>query len=288
MPELSPDDLKPGNLQGKYAYAYTIGLLSEDPVQEFVDRVRRREGIAAPENAEDLAYNLEHHAPEELEPEAFEFLLTHIEEPTSADMGKIDPTQTDLAEYMKENPVLYTPPGMLESFMQKAIPVGDIRSDAARVIARHIVVGYMEVPEPIFSVHPGWVVPTEHDGVPQVLMIAAPGCDLDELIRTFKETCREMFGTGQRERGPDKAVKTAWQRAMAKYLRRQGEDEGRVDHKVAELSFEVWPETKPGFDEVSPQYEAAIRAEGHRFRTNSAVYAAWIDSFLGPDDEPQT
>lgn len=287
MANASPENLQPGNLRDKYAYAFTIGLLNEEPVQDFIDRVRAREDITPPENAEELAYNLERYPPEQFEAEAFEFLLTHIEEPTPADLRRIDLSQIDVAEYLKENPLLFAPPGMLEPFMAVTLPLDDIRTQAMLVLARHIVVGYMELPVAISSLPSGWVFPTEQDGVPQVIMIAGPGCNLDGLIAKFRATCRETFGTGQRERGPDKAIKTAWQRAFAKYLRRHGEDEGRIDHKVAELSFEVWPETKPAFDTVSPQYEAAIRAEADRFRANSANFSDWIDEFL-PDCDPES
>ncbi|MHB8995886.1 MAG: hypothetical protein ACYC63_11630 [Armatimonadota bacterium] len=280
--------LRPGNLREKHAYAFTIGLLNEEPVQDFIDRVRRREKITPPEDAGELAYNLDHYSPEDYEAEAFEFAMDYIEHPTPAEMGKIDPSEIDVAEYIKENPLLLTPPGMMEGLIMRAIPLGDIRSDTAKVIARHIVVGYMELPEPIFSVPPGWVLPVEDDGVPQVIMIAGPGCDLNKLIAIFRETCRETFGTGQRDRGPDLAAKTAWQRSLAKYLRRHGEDEGRIDQKVAAQSFEIWPGTNPPFDVFSPQYEAAICDEADRYRSNSANFKEWLDSIFGPDEEPQT
>ena len=53
MANASPENLQAGNLGDKYVYAFTIGLMNEEPIQDFIDRVRGPEGIIPPENAED-------------------------------------------------------------------------------------------------------------------------------------------------------------------------------------------------------------------------------------------
>jgi hypothetical protein len=107
-------------------------------------------------------------------------------------------------------------------------------------------------------------------------MVAGPGCKLDELFNTSKDIYRETFNIGERERGPDKAIKTAWQRGMAQYFRRHPEKGQRIDHRIAELSFEVWPETKPPFDEEADAYYEAMYDEADRYRSNSANYKEWL------------
>lgn len=95
--------------------------------------------------------------------------------------------------------------------MAAAVPVDEIRTEFAKVLARHIVVGYLEVPEAITAMRLGGVFTDASTGAPVVYAVAGPGCDLDDLIAKFRATCREAFAQGRRERGPDKAVKTAWQ-----------------------------------------------------------------------------
>lgn len=284
MRSFLPDYLQPVRLRDKQAYAFTIGTLNEKPVQDFVDQVRQREGIVPPENAEELAYNLDHHPPERFEAEALEFTKAYFEEPSAADLGGLDLAGHDLSQILQEKPILVTPPGYLEQFMAAVVPLAEIRAEFAKLLARHIVVGYLEVPDAVSSIRLGGVFTDDSNGFPVVYAVAGPGCDLDDLIAKLRAKCREAFVHGGRERGPDKAVKTAWQRAIAHYLRRQGEAEGRIDLKVAELSFAIWPETRPQCDEVSPQYEAALRAEADRFRTNSANFKDWTDTFPGDED----
>jgi hypothetical protein len=84
--------------------------------------------------------------------------------------------------------------------------------------------------------------------------------------------------------GPDKAIQTAWQRAYAKYLRRHGEDESRIDLKVAEFSFEVWPDTRPPLDPDSLDYQNELRRRADQFRANSANFKEWLDSAFPTDD----
>jgi hypothetical protein len=79
LPDFLPDNLLSAGLREEHAYVFTIGMLNEEPVQDFVDQVRQREGIVPPENAEELTYNLEHHPPGQFQAEALDFAATYFE-----------------------------------------------------------------------------------------------------------------------------------------------------------------------------------------------------------------
>lgn len=115
MSSFLPDDLQPIRPRDKHAYAFTIGTLNAEPVQGSIDQVRGREGIVPPENAEELAYNLEHHPPARFEAEALAFAEVYFEEPSAADLGGLDLAETDLSGILQQQPLLVAPPRVLRA-----------------------------------------------------------------------------------------------------------------------------------------------------------------------------
>lgn len=286
-----PESIYLNPMRENLKYALTIGLLNQDNVMDFVDMIRSRENIVPPENAEELAFNLKHYPPKQFEKEAVKVIEEFIEQlfvECMNDYGfaenKVDEPCSDDSTGQQIYAQILT---ILAEAFNKLIQTDKLKAHLSKVIARHIVVGYMELPPPIFSVPFGGVMPLKFAGMDYVVMIAGPNCNLEKLFRSYRSQYRQTFGSGVRDRGPDKADKTAWQKAYAKYLQRHGEDEGRIDYKVAEVSFEIWPELKPDCDEASPEYEAAIIAEAERFRANKANFEGWQERIAPSEDDSQ-
>ncbi len=310
----SLDNLRTADLQIKLQYAFTFGMINGDDTQDFIDSIRARERIEPPANKRDLRYNLKHYRCKDYQPEALDFARECVvpPDPTPADLGMVE--LAAVPELLKTQPVMLTPPGFLESLANPIVFPADFPQRVAKVLARHIVTGYMEIPKPI-PIRFGFVHGQEQDGSPVVIAVVFPGTDLNQLVRELRLECRRAFGHGPRYRGPDDIIETGWLRAYSKHLERLArrkhdqqaqdkptrptkaereapredeptqEEDLRRDLATIEFSFELWPEARPQHAEGSTEYEHELRRQAKNFRTNASNFEAWLDRMM-PDETP--
>jgi len=261
----------------------SVHVLQADPVQRFVSDVRTREGIVPPIVHEDLQANLRDHPPEQFEEQALPVAREVLEEEME-DLPEVREGFRRLEEQLEESAIDATgdATSLLGTF-DEVLQLDQLSQQGARIIARHIVVGLMEpaLPLSIDTMGVVYVVDTDDTG-PMVVGIATQATDLDALLENFRTTCRHHFVPGKRHRVPRTFIETAWLRFCRTQLKRHGHEEGRMDMQLAELSYEIWPETRPGHDIASPEYEAELRKKADQIRANSKNFEHWRDKYF-PD-----
>ena len=283
-------------LNGEYIEAPEyIGILTaasilKDPVvQAFVRQVREREGIVAPISQDELAYNREQHDPLAFFHEALPIADEHLGREIFGEgdpLGPVDGQPAQVAE-IPDLPDLEDPEAVMAAALQGPMAalmevfIGVFRAEeavpaAARVISRYIVAGYLEPPEPIPSTSVTIGKLCEKDGGPFLLAIIAPWANMDEDTQKVKAVHRDQYAKGKRVRVPDTAIETLWLRFCLQDMGRDPDSETGYT-AAAELSFEVWPLTKPKHPKGSQRYEAAVRRWADKIRKRSRQWEKWRD-----------
>jgi hypothetical protein len=271
----------------EFGYYFLVGMLSHPDVKQFVRATRERDGISPPEDEDAKRWNLEHHPPETYETEAFRVVRRvwqqMLQLGNAAFLHANPMTEADLAllrAYGNLPPDSTLPPMLLALTSDE-----DRIRDLARSVARYVVIGLLEIPEPFMplAMDAVRVVGDGEDAV--VFALATPATNLEALIRELRRACREQFGDGTRRRLPELAEK-CWFHFARKVFRQEGDHEGRMDKRLAELSFTISPERRPDCDPASPEYEAAENREADRIRRMLSSLPGDIDRMLGLAGKP--
>lgn len=260
------------------ADAIVIGFLENDRIVSFVQRVRAREGIVPPESPRELKYNLRRHPPDQFLSAA----RLRVKRVLACDQhlwcfllgGAILPSDASPQGKPKIRRALQ------ELFLQ-ASGLQSLIPQLARVVARYIVAGLLEVPK--VSVSIAGVVYTVHTtGEPMVVAIATAGTDLDDLIRLLRKQWRAEFLPRRRDRAPDTLTQGLWLRHCKRVLERDRDDEGTSYRRLAELSFAIWPQTRPHGEPLEPHYERALQARAEQIRKSMEAVEGWKKTILDP------
>ena len=157
----------------------------------------------------------------------------------------------------------------------------------ARNISRFIVGGYLELPEAVpvtgMAVVP-WVFP---GGDWYVIALVAPWTSRREVGARIGAVLPKAK---KRVRVPGKIEETLWLRFYMMELAGERGREAWDFRAAAELSFEIWPQTRPKDKAGEPwgpgdkPYEKAVKRVSDRVGRNSDRWEAWREVFLrGPD-----
>lgn len=284
----------PAGAPNQLGYFLTIGFLSRPSIKQFVSEIRAREGIKPPVDEETLEWNLAHHPPEQFEEEAFE----HVRDVWFEMVAFLNAHQQASSPFGEQEMQIIRAMGALDDdaamprlILDLAQPEQQARR-VARAVAEFIVCDLLRIPEPVlpFAIDGVRVVASGEDAV--VTATATPFTRLDDLIADFRAKCREVFGSNKRRKLPDLAEKLWFNFARSVYKER-GETEGRMDRRLAELSFTINPEKRPAFDVASPDYEEIEEREAVRIRAMLSDLPATVErlrhprpSQPAPDDPP--
>lgn len=261
--------------------AITAGFLDEPRIVYFVARMRARHGIIPPETRRELKENLRSFRPEEFLP----ITRTRVERVLLSDRSLLPQVPTaNLPTLEKLPPHLRDQAQALGMLLLEASGLEPLVEQLARAVARYIVVGLLEVPR--LSVDAGGGVFTDFSsGEPIVIAMATAATDLADIVRLFRKQWREQFLTRQRDRAPDTLTQGLWLRHCRRVLEREGDPEGTSYRRLAELSFEIWPQTRPRGAPLDPAYERALDKRAEQIRKSMEAVDAWKLEAIGPSDE---
>ncbi len=261
--------------------ALTAGFLDEPRIVSFVERVRAREGITPPETRGDLKHNLRTFRPDDYLPAA----RRRVERVLLSDRDLLpQPPASNLPSLQELPPGLLAQAVALGNFVADASGLEPLLDRLSRVVARYIVVGLLEVPQ--VSVDTGGAVFTDFSsGEPIVIAMATAATDLADIVRLFRKQWREQFLTRQRDRAPDTLTQGLWLRHCRRVLEREADPEGWSYRRLAELSFHIWPKTRPRGKELDPAYERALDKRAEQIRKSMEAVDAWKLEAIGPSDE---
>lgn len=258
----------------------SVGLLKDEKVREFIARVREREGIYCPVDRDELAQNLQEYPPERFIEEA-----TPVAEEAFArgvfddSLEGIDPDV--LVEHMPADasPLLEAFGEMFEEFLQ----VDDNISTSARVIARHIVTGPLEVPEPLPMSGSAVGKLALGGGASMLIAMIPPFADIEGALGQIRNAFRKHYGRGERSRWPDKFAETLWLRHCA-FEFELDPDEEATYRRLASFAMEIWPVPTPEVPESTEEREARLRREMERIRKNNKAFEERKSrGFFGPE-----
>lgn len=260
--------------------ASVIHLLEQERIVSFVERLRNREGIVPPESQRDLKRNLRQYPPAKFIASArvrVERVLLSDRELCSVPAATDAPTLEPLPDMAQE-----AAQALGELFLQ-ASGLAALVPELAGVVARYAVAGLLEVPKLSVSMA-GGVYTDYTGGQPMVVAMATAATDLDDIVRLFREQWRAEFLPGQRDRAPDSLSLGLWLRHCRRVLERDGDDEGTSYRRLAELSFDIWPKTRPRGETLDGHYERALEARAEQVRKSMEAVDRWKETIFGPPD----
>ena len=292
--------------------ALGIGVLADAKVQEFVSRIREQEELGEVVCGDDLELNLERHGLDDFIkkslPIADEYLGRSVfgemaaGETEEAEVLTPEACEQDWREIVEgaglsaemeagmrvgmesvlgkaEGGPLW---GIIELFMrmlraEAAVPV------LARTISHFIVGGYLEIPKPVPTT--GMVVgPLVFPGGDWYLAaLIAPWAPRREVGQWIGAVLPKV---GKRERVPDKLEETLWMRFYMQQMAGEAGEEAWDYRSAAELSFEIWPKTRPknrqgqAWLPGDKPYEKAVARVSNRIQKNSKKWEEWREVYL--------
>lgn len=278
----------------KIAHAFLCRILSTASFQAFVNATRHRHGITPPNSLAEIQAALTQHPPEDLEPETYEFVTEYFQQDLDEDLDENLPAfRQHLAKLTDNQPASAQLPPAAEALAEMLQPALDILSQmldpgiVAKALARHVVTDLLEIPAtPEVSAGLVWPIPLL--GETFVIAMATPMTDLDELVATFRATCRDVFDRPQRDRGPDNLTDIAWLDACSRIFRLRGLSAVDTDLELAALSFDLAPHRRPPAPEHSDQYDDATFREADRIRRSITNYHQWLERIIEDTPPPDT
>lgn len=247
----------------------SISLLRKPELAEYIDEVREREGIMPPETRDELDENLANHPPEALLADATAFAETFwsraVEEVFRPHIEKhVLPVVLPMVQMMNK-PI---PDDPVKEMVNSILDLPTLVRNTGRIIARHIVTGFFEIPQALGTPGSGVTVATFPDGT-RFLVAMISGIDtLESVVTDIRQKAKEVFVEGERQRLPNLWVETAWFCYYRDWLISHGEDEILIYVTLAELSFEADPQRCPPATASKGEREAAVRVEAERIRKN--------------------
>lgn len=246
----------------------SVGLLKDEPVREFIERVREREGIYPPVDREELEENLRAFPPESFIAES----LPVAEKAVEAAMFDGDVDGVDLGGLGGQLPsqameLVAQSMGFLQEFLR----IDSTVSTAARLIARHIVAGPLELPEPLpLSMSAVGKLPLGGEASLLYALIP-PYADIEAVTEQIKTEFRRHYAKGERSRWPGKFAETLWLRHYAAETGLDLSEETTYRH-LAELALEVWPELRPDAKGDSDEWKRVVERHMERIRKNNKAF----------------
>jgi len=258
----------------------SVGLLKDEKVREFIAQVREREGIYSPVDREELEQNLKDYPPDGFIEEATPVAEEAFERGVFEDaLEGIDPDV--LAAQMPADALAYMEQlgEMFEEFFQ----VDSVIPTSARIIARHIVAGPLEVPEPLSMSGSAVGKLSLGDGESMLIALITPFADIEVVAEEIKDAFRKHYGRGERSRWPGKFEETLWLRHCA-FEFALDPDEAATYRLLAETALEVWPELRPQARGDSEEWKAAVERHMERIRKNNKAFEERKErGFWGPE-----
>jgi len=307
----SPDDLSPLE---RFLVAYGAALPFLPQLRPIVAAVRQAHEIDPPFDGESLDYNLKHFPPETLEPEVLEALLqvewpedvgflnylcrpqlikAALDDLPEPDLESEDPpfdpqTAADLVKRFDSiiMPAILHATGLGAAFLQVF----------ARTLARYIVVGPMELPQPIPNPLMQRVIIAPVRGETLVIAIVNRAGDPKKTAKEFVKAHHRLFKRTARTRVGPEFERDAWVWATYEGLKaeeaenlRRAEIMGEphtdigVYARIADLYFELYPNKAHGAPD-SPERDRHIE---NLIPTLRKARQRFQERFFEAPEEPQ-
>jgi hypothetical protein len=280
-----PDHLSPLERQ---LIAYGACLPFLDPIRPIVADIRQRHGIGPPICRADLAANLRQHPPEALLSEVLDALRT-VEWPAPVSFVNYICRPELAIAWLQDKLAKDTPFDVPDDLLAALRPLADIfLSMIAEPLVRYIVVGPMEVPQPIPSDFVQTAFAIDLFGERLVIAIAGASADPRMIAREFVQTYNQAFGLPAPPRRPrvaEQYARDAWVWAAYEDLKAEKPERLRraeTSHEpltdvsiyalIADLHSEVFPREAPGrpYSKQREQYITrlipTLRQARHRFQ----------------------
>lgn len=213
----------------------------DDECAPIVSAIRIKHGIEPPRNREELRFNLRHYPPHSLENQVLEALVEVADRLFFPNLNQLP----DMPTQESEENIPDLPPeietiieNQLSNFMLEAF---------GRSLARYIVVGPMELPQPLYANFTGGVFTIPIAGLQFVFALANQFSKPKILAHQFIKECDRAFKhpvAPLRDRIPDELALQAW--AWATYESLNIENESDRYATIAEIYCEAFPNKKQG------------------------------------------
>jgi len=210
MTRRPPEPTDPSPLH-RQLIAYGACLPFLPPIRPIVAHIRQRHEIDPPSDRETLAYNLKHHPPDPLLPQVLDALRT-VEWPADISFMNYVSRPELAAAWLQHHFSEDLPPDLLDRLLATIQPLCGffLLKIVANPLARYIVVGPMELPQPLPADFVQTAFAIAPFGEPLVIAIANHAADPRQIAGEFTRTFHRTFPRPRTRRVPDQIARDAW------------------------------------------------------------------------------